>query len=37
MAADLKTTYFQMVFSVLKRPIWLIWNCPKNYLSVQMS
>ena len=26
-----------MVFSVLQRPVWLIWNCPKNYLSVRMS
>ena len=27
----------QMVFSVLQKPVWLIWSCPKNYLSVRMS
>ena len=27
----------QMAFSVLWKPVWLIWSCPKNYLSVQMS
>ena len=27
-----------MVFSMLQRPFWLIWSCPKNYLfSVGMS
>ena len=24
----------QMVFSI---PVWSIWSCPKNYLSVRMS
>ena len=27
----------QMVFSVLWKPVWLIWSCPKNYLFVPMS
>ena len=27
----------QMVFSVLQKPVWLIWSCPKNYLYVRMS
>ena len=27
----------QMVFTVLWKPVWLIWSCPKNYLSVWMS
>ena len=27
----------QMVFSVLSKPVWLIWSSPENYLSVQMS
>ena len=27
----------QMVFSRLQKPVWLIWNCPKNYLSVRVS
>ena len=26
----------QMVFSVLQKPVWLIWSCPKNYLYVRM-
>ena len=27
----------QMVFTVLWKPVWLIWSCPKNYLSVRKS
>ena len=27
----------QMVFSVLWKPVWLIWSCPNNYLFVLMS
>ena len=27
----------QMVFTVLEKPVWLIWSCSKNYLSVPMS
>ena len=27
----------QMVFTVLDKPLWLIWSCSKNYLSVSMS
>ena len=26
----------QMVFSLLQKPVWLIWSCHKNYLSVRM-
>ena len=29
--------YAKMVFSMLQKPVWLIWSCPKNYLSVRMS
>ena len=27
----------QMIFTVLEKPLWLIWSCSKNYLSVPMS
>ena len=27
----------QMVFSMLWKLVWLIWSCPKYYLSVWMS
>ena len=27
----------QMVFTMRQKPVWLIWSCPENYLSVRMS
>ena len=27
---------YQMVFSMLQKPVWLIWSCHKNCLSVRM-
>ena len=31
------TELSQMVFPMLQNPVWLIWGCPKKYLSVRMS
>ena len=28
---------FQMVFSILKMPVWLNWSCHKNCISVRIS
>ena len=30
------TEVSQMVLSMLKKPFWFIWSCPKNFLSVRM-
>ena len=31
-----KSEMSKMVLSMLQKPVWLIWSCPKNYPSVRM-
>ena len=36
-STDTRAGETQIAFSILKKPFWIIWSCPENYLFVEMS